>query len=150
LDQINSFEWDIAVSDDKNEAAADARARPGALVALAVVLFFEAAVLGVVSGFLLYELVTEVPASYASAVSILVLALTATVWLIGLGIATIHARPWVRGAAITWQVLQLAVAVGSFQGIFARDDIGWFLLVPAVVALVLLFLPPVVTATRRA
>jgi hypothetical protein len=46
-------------------------------------------------------------------------------------------------------VLQIAVAIGCFQGLFARPDIGWALLVPAVLALVLLFTPPVVAATAR-
>jgi hypothetical protein len=149
LDQINSFEWDIAVSDDKSGAATDAAARPRLLVALAALLFLEAAVLGVVACFLLYELVTEVPSSYASAVAILVLVAAAAVWLVLLGLGALHSRPWVRGAVLTWQVLQLAVALGSFQGLFARDDIGWFLLVPAVVVLFLLFTRSVMAATRR-
>lgn len=137
------------MNDDKSDVRADPAPRPRLIVALAAVLFLEAAFLGILAGFLIYELVTEVPTSYASAVSILVLAVIAAVWLVFVGVAALHARPWVRGAALTWQVLQLAVAVGSFQGIFARDDIGWFLLVPAVVVLFLLFTRSVMSATRR-
>lgn len=123
--------------------------RPWLLVALAVVLFFEAAMLAAVALFLVYELVSEVPASLASAIAILVLVIIAGVWLVVVGVSTLRARPWVRSAALTWQVLQIAVAVGSFQGLFARNDIGWFLLVPAVVAIALLFTRSVMTATRR-
>lgn len=137
------------MSEDKTGSAAGAVRRPWPLAALAVMLFLEAAVLAAAAGFLFFELVTEVPASYASAVAILGLVVLAAVWLAIVAVNTLQARPWVRGAALTWQVLQLAVAVGSFQGLFARDDIGWFLLVPALIVLILLFTRPVMTATRR-
>ena len=90
---------------------------PRLLVALAVVLFFEAAVLSFVAGVLVYDLVAEVPTSFASAVGILILVVIAAVWLVVVGFGALRARPWVRAAALTWQVLQLAVAIGSFQGI---------------------------------
>mgnify|MGYP003446167315 FL=1 len=122
---------------------------PRLLVALAVVLFFEAAVLSFVAGVLVYDLVAEVPTSFASAVGILILVVIAAVWLVVVGFGALRARPWVRAAALTWQVLQLAVAIGSFQGMFARDDIAWFLLVPAVIVIALLFTRSVMTATRR-
>jgi len=78
-----------------------------------------------------------------------VLAALATVWLVVIAVGALRAQPWVRAAALTWQVLQLAVAFGSFQGLFSRDDIGWFLLVPAVNVLFLLFTRSVMEATRR-
>lgn len=101
------------------------------------------------AGFLFYELVTERPASYASAIAILGLVLLAAAWLVVIAVGALRARSWVRAAALTWQVLQLAVAIGSFQGLFARNDIGWFLLVPAVIVLFLLFTRSVMAATRR-
>lgn len=131
------------------ESAAGGVHRPWPVTALAVMLFLEAAILAAAAGFLFFELVTEVPTSYASAVAILGLVVLAAVWLAIVAVNTLRMREWVRGAALTWQVLQLAVAVGSFQGLFARDDIGWFLLVPAVIVLVLLFTRSVMTATRR-
>lgn len=123
--------------------------RPPLLVLLAVMLFLEAALAGVVAGFLLFELLTERPVSYGSAVAILVLVLLATVWLVVVAVGTLRGRPWIRAAALTWQVLQLAIAVGSFQGLFPREDIGWFLLVPSVIVLFLLFTRSVMVATRR-
>jgi hypothetical protein len=50
---------------------------------------------------------------------------------------------------LTWQLLQIAVAIGCFQGVFAVPSLGWALLAPAVVAILLLLSPPVVAATRR-
>ncbi|MBX3092540.1 MAG: hypothetical protein KF801_08515 [Cryobacterium sp.] len=119
------------------------------MIALAIVLFLEAAVLAVVAGTLVYDLIAEVPTSYASAIGILILVIAAAAWLVLIGIGALRARPWVRAAALTWQVLQLAVAIGSFQGVFARADIAWFLLVPAVIAIALLFARSVMSATRR-
>lgn len=112
-------------------------------------LFVECAFLAAAAGFLVFELVTVVPASYPGAVAILLLAVVAAVWLFVVAVNTLGAKPWVRGAALTWQVLQLAVALGSFQGLFARDDVGWYLLVPAVIVLCLLFTRSVMAATAR-
>lgn len=137
------------MSDDKHVATGNASFRPPLLVVLAAMLFVEAALLAVLAGFLVYELVVEVPTSLGSALGILVLVVAAAVWLIIVGVAALHAQPWVRAAALTWQVLQLAVAVGSFQGLFARSDIGWILLIPAVLVIALLFTRSVMTATRR-
>lgn len=136
---------------DAEPSASDAHEhrRPRALIALAIVLFLEAAVLAVVAGTLVYDLIAEVPTSYASAIGILILVIAAAAWLVLIGIGALRARPWVRAAALTWQVLQLAVAIGSFQGVFARADIAWFLLVPAVIAIALLFARSVMSAMRR-
>lgn len=154
LGQINSFVRDISVSEDKSGGATDAARnaappRPVLLTMLAVMLFLEAALLAATAGFLFYELVTETPASYASAIAILGLVVLAAAWLVIVAINALRAKPWVRGAALTWQVLQLAVAVGSFQGLFPRDDIGWLLLVPSVIVLFLLFTRSVMAVTRR-
>jgi hypothetical protein len=35
------------------------------------------------------------------------------------------------------------------QGLFPREDIGWFLIAPAIVVIALLFTGPVLAATRR-
>jgi hypothetical protein len=95
------------------------------------------------------ELLTVPPASYPSAVVLTILTALAAGWLGAIAIGSLRRAPWIRGAAIVWQVLQGAVAIGCFQGVFARPEIGWLLLVPALVVLVLLFTPPVVAATRR-
>lgn len=123
--------------------------RPRLLVLLAALLFVEGIFLALAAIFLLYELLTETPTSYGGALAILVLTALAALWLFVIAVNTRRARPWIRGAALTWQVLQLAVALGSFQGLFARNDVGWFLLVPAVVVLWLLFTKSVMRATAR-
>ncbi|WP_168626499.1 MULTISPECIES: hypothetical protein [unclassified Cryobacterium] len=120
-----------------------------ALRFLVGLLFLECVMLAAAAVFLLFELLTERPASYASAVAILVLTLIAAIWLAFTAVSTLRGHAWVRGAIVVWQVLQLGLAIGSFQGLFARPDIGWLLAIPAVLVLVLLFTKSVMAATAR-
>ena len=84
-----------------------------------------------------------------SAVALLVITALAAVWLGTIAVNALRRRPWIRGAALVWQVLQIAVAIGSFQGPEPRAGIGWALLIPAAIVLVLLFTPSVISATTR-
>jgi hypothetical protein len=119
------------------------------LVALAVVIFLESALLFAALGYLVFELASETPRSYASAIALTVLTALAATWVAVIGISVLRRQAWIRGAAVVWQVVQISIAIGSFQGVFARQDIGWLLLLPAVVVLVLLFTKPVVMQTAR-
>ncbi len=119
------------------------------VIALAVLIFAQCAMLLAATGFLVVELIVATPDSYASAVALAVLTAIAAVWLAVIGVNVLRGSPWVRGAIIVAQVLQVAVAIGAFQGAFARPDLGWLLLVPALAALTLLFTPPVLAATVR-
>ena len=135
---------------DEGSAAGDRRMRaPALLRILAVLLFVEAGALAAAAVYLLVELLADIPQSYAAAVAILVLTVLAAVWLAIVAVNTLRGRPWVRAAAMVWQVLQIGLGIGSVQGLFAREDIGWFLIVPAVVVIGLLFTPAVLAATRR-
>ena len=119
------------------------------VLALAVLLFAECALLAAATVYLLIELLVAKPSSFVSALALLVLTAIAAVWLGFIAANVLRGRAWTRGAAVTWQVLQGAVAIGCFQGVFARPEIGWLLLLPALLVLVLLFTPPVVAATSR-
>jgi len=44
--------------------------------------------------------------------------------------------------------VQVFIAIGCFQGLYARPDLGWALLVPSVLVIVLLFTRSVIEATR--
>jgi hypothetical protein len=123
--------------------------RPILLLALSVVLAAEALLATGVTVWLIVEMLTATPDSFASAVVILLLAagLACALWAMVVGL--LRRQTWVRGAALTWQLLQIAVAIGCFQGVFAVPSLGWALLIPAAVAILLLMSPPVVTATRR-
>lgn len=126
------------------------RARHPFVLLLAVLLIAECALLAVATIYLIIELLTATPDSLASALFLLVLTAIAAVWIGFIAGNVLRGRAWTRGAAIVVQILIGAVAIGCFQGIFAQPSIGWVLLVPALVGLVLLFTPPVVaTLTRR-
>ncbi len=146
--QINGLTGDEAADAPSGDESGRPRSHP--LVGLlALMLTAECVMLVGATIFLVVELVTARPESYASAIALTVLTAVAAGWLAAIVLGTIRRRPWIRGAAIVWQVLQIALAIGCFQGLLAEPSIGWFLLVPAIVCLVLLFTPPVVEATRR-
>jgi hypothetical protein len=123
--------------------------RPVLLLLLVAMLALECAALVAAACYLLVELLVARPDSYASAVAILVLVVLAAVWIGVMAAHALRGRSWIRGGAITWQVLQIAIGIGSFPGTFSRPDIGWALVIPAAIVLVLLFTPPVIDATRR-
>ena len=123
--------------------------RPPLLVLLAVIVAAEAVVMAGVVVWLLIELLTSRPSSYETALAILVLAAIAAVFLAIVAVHTLRAQPWTRAAMLTWQILQIVIAIGCFQGLVADPAIGWYLLVPGLLAVLLLFTPSVVAATRR-
>jgi hypothetical protein len=123
--------------------------RSAQLVSLSVLLFAEAGALAAAAVYLVVELLVDVPSSYPAAIFVLLLAILACVWVGLIAVNALRGASWIRGAAVVWQVLQVSLGVGSMQGIFARPDIGWLLIIPALVVLVLLFTRPVLQATMR-
>ena len=138
-----------SVSGNPPDASHPHDARPKALLVLAVALFLEAAVMTAILVWLGFELLTEAPRSLASALALIVLAAAATAFLLGTAVGALRRRAWIRAAAVTWQFVQIAVAIGAFQGAYSRPDVGWLILVPSIVVLGLLFTPAVTTALRR-
>ncbi|GAB3615981.1 hypothetical protein GCM10027416_05380 [Okibacterium endophyticum] len=84
-----------------------------------------------------------------TALALTVLVLLGTVWIVAVTIGMVRVAPWSKGGALYWQLIQLAIALGAFQGVFAQPAIGWALVVPSVIALVLLFTRPVTRALAR-
>lgn len=128
---------------------ADRPGRPRQLIALLAVLVVNALLIAAGLAYLVVELLIERPDSLSTAIAITV---TVALALLGAVLVIVHlarGRAWARSGALVWQALQIALALGSFQGLFARNDIGWLLLAPALAAIVLLFLPAVVAATGR-
>ena len=111
-----------------------------ALVVVSALLFLEALALVAIVVWLVVDLITLQPSSYATAIALIVLVVIGAVWVGAVAIASLRRAPWSRAAAIVWQILQISIAVGAFQGLFARPDVGWLLLVPAVTVIGLLLL----------
>lgn len=120
-----------------------------ALVAVTAILFLEALGLIAVVVWLVVDLVALQPSSYATAIALIVLVVIGAVWVSAVAVGSLRRAPWTRAAAIVWQILQLSVAVGAFQGLFARPDVGWLLLVPAITVIGLLLWTPVRLAYVR-
>lgn len=114
-----------------------------ALVIINLVLALEALALVGVFVWLIVDVLTLEPSSYATAVALIVLVAIGAVFLVAVALASMRRAPWSRAGAIVWQVLQISVAVGAFQGLFARPDLGWALLIPALVVIGLLLWAPV-------
>jgi hypothetical protein len=127
-----------------------ATTHPPLLIALSILLFLEALLVAGLAAWLLIDLLTVRPESYPGAIAIVVLVGVAAVWVTATAIAAVRARGWSRASAVTIQILQIAIAVGSFQGFYARTDLGWALLVPAVIGVVLALTPQVTRATTQA
>lgn len=149
-ESINSFVLDISVSNRFDTVSSpESGKRTRAVLLTAALIGLEAVALVAVVGTLVTDLFTLRPESYPSAIALTVLAALAAIWMIAVTVAFWQGQPWSRAAAVTWQVLQGAVAIGAFQGIFAQPAIGWALLAPAVAVLILLMTRSVVDHSRR-
>jgi hypothetical protein len=133
---------------DPRDAGPSSRRSP-AVVLLTVLVGLEALGMAGITVLLVVDLLTSTPSSLASAVALIALAALAAVFLGAVVRGILQGRSWVRPAAVTWQILQIAAGVGSLQGVDARQDLGWGLIVPSAVVLVLLFTRSVMHATRR-
>jgi hypothetical protein len=133
LRPINRSEWDISVSD---------RRRPALGWALLVLLAAEFLLVAGVAVVLLVELLVDRPDSYPSAIALTVLAFVAAAWLGAIVVGAWRQQPWIRSAAVVWQVLQFALGAGGVSGTFATPAIGWPLVIVAVVTFVLLLATP--------
>ncbi|MEF2977799.1 hypothetical protein [Subtercola sp. YIM 133946] len=130
--------------------ASDARARrPVMLVLLGILLLAEAAVVLAVGVWQIGQLPTIASDSLPTGIALLVLVLAAGLWVLAIAVGVFRMRPWTRGAALTWQVLQIIVAICCFQNIFASPDDGWPLLIAGLLGIGLVLSPSVVAATRR-
>lgn len=109
----------------------------------------ETLAVAALAAWLLIELLTTAADTIGGGIAIVVLALIALGWAAATTLGAVRRRGWMRGSALTMQLVVMAVALGAFQGQYAVPDIGWALLAPALVAAVTLFLPSVVAVTRR-
>ncbi|MET0907882.1 MAG: hypothetical protein ABWZ99_00310 [Ilumatobacteraceae bacterium] len=120
-----------------------------ALRLLTAILFAEAAAMVVVVIVLIIDILTLPAASLGSAIALTVLVAIGAVFVSAVAVGAFRRQGWVRGGALIWQLVQLAIAIGAFQGTFAQPAIGWALLVPSVIVIVLLFTRSVMAAIRR-
>ena len=123
--------------------------RPALFWVLLVLLTAEAVFIGLLAVTLIFEVLTAPADSPASGIALAVLAVLATGWMVAMVVGALRGQAWIRGSAIVWQILQLAVGIGALQGAVAQPAWGVPLIVVSGVTLLLLFVPSVVAATSR-
>jgi hypothetical protein len=138
LSQINSFVWDVAVNN---------RPKPVLLYALAALILLEGAAFALGTIYLVIEIFIGDPRNFGTAIAYALTAAILSALVIVVGRFALLARPWIRGATVCIAVLQLLVAYSII--ITTAPALGWILLVPAILMLVLLFTSPVLRATAR-
>lgn len=131
------------------ELAVNAARRHPALAALLVIVAGEVLLLGAATVWLVIELVVDTPESAGTAIALAVTTAVLAAGLAWLGLGAANGSRTVRGGLVVWQVLQAAVGFGALQGVYARPEVGWALVLPAVAAFVLLLTPPVTAALGR-
>jgi hypothetical protein len=121
--------------------------RPTGLVLVTILLWADGLFVGFLAARLGLALASGETKSFVTSVALFALVTAASVWVIYIGFGLLKARRWARSAAVFWQLVQLAVATGSFSGQFGSQAIGWGLILPSVLGLGLLFSKKVVAAT---
>lgn len=140
------------MNDQRNpgdDAVPGALRRPAAVTALGVIVSIEALVMVGLVVWLGIEIAVAQPEYLVTAVAILVLAAIAALFLVFVAIGTFRMQVWTRSATLVWQIFQVVAAIAAFQGIIGSASVGWFLLVPAILAVILLFTRASVDAARR-
>ncbi|WP_066515943.1 hypothetical protein [Curtobacterium ammoniigenes] len=123
--------------------------RTPAALGLLVILVLELLALVAVTLVLIVDVFAGGASSESGGIALAILALITTLWVAFMCIGLVRARPWVRSGIVVWEFILVAIGIGAFQGVFRVPSIGWALLIPAVIALVLVFLPPVTRLLAR-
>ena len=106
----------------------------------AVLVALEGVALLVLVGLQIAGIATGGSASLTSAIALAVLTAVAAAAVLAFAVAIWRALSWGRSGGVVTQVLILAVAIGAATGAYAHPVTGLVLAVPALAALVLLFL----------
>ena len=135
--------------DEEGREAPESPSRPGAVTVIAVILALQAIVLAVAVVWMFGQEMAGEEAVQGGGIMLIGLVALAVVWLVLTILGPLRLQPWSRGSVLAIEALHIAVAIGFFQGVFASQELGWLLLGPAALAIILLLTPPVVAATAR-
>lgn len=127
----------------------DRASRPWGLWLLIAICATESLLVAVWAVYSIVSVPTAPAGELPTAIALIVVVLVLCAGLVAVTVGLWRGRRWARSGAVTWQVLQGALAIGCFQGFFAEPALGWALLLPAVVAFICALTRPVVAATRR-
>ena len=117
------------------------------LRALAIAYYLEAVVLFLATVAIVWGMTTSQAGAALTDSALVVLTLSAGLWLTFAGIAITKGKRWARSAGVFWQLIQIAIALGTFEASLLG---GFAIALPSLAVLVTLFSPGVVKATSEA
>jgi len=116
------------------------------LKAISVAFFLEAVVLFVATVAIIWGMTTSQAGALLTNSAFVVLTLSAGVWLTFAGMAITKGKRWARSAGVFWQLIQLAIALGTFEASLLG---GFAIALPSLAVLFTLFSSEVVKATSE-
>ena len=116
------------------------------LRAISVAFFLEALVLFVATAAIIWGMTTSQAGALLTNSALVVLTLSAGVWLTFAGIAITKGKRWARSAGVFWQLIQLAIALGTFEASLLG---GFAIALASLAVLFTLFSSEVVKATSE-
>lgn len=151
---INTQAWEITVKHEESPTSAgDDRPRPPAGVWLLLgLLVLQVTALAAAAGWSIWELVVAIDAGAQPSpvrFGLLVLILLGAGWAALAAVGVLRARGWARASALALIVFQAAIGLGLLQGEAPNSALAGAFIVPAVIAGVALFTPPVIAWFAR-
>ncbi|MFZ4065360.1 MAG: hypothetical protein ACOYJ7_03595 [Rhodoluna sp.] len=116
------------------------------LRAISVAFFLEALVLFVATVAIIWGMTTSQAGALLTNSALVVLTLSAGVWLTFAGVAITKGKRWARSAGVFWQLIQIAIALGTFEASLLG---GFAIALPSLAVLFTLFSSEVVKATSE-
>jgi hypothetical protein len=116
------------------------------LRAISIAFFLEALVLFVATGATLWAMTSSESKALLTDSALVILTLGAAIWLSFAGIAITKGKRWARSAGIFWQLIQLSIALGTFEASLIG---GFAIALPSLAVIFALFNPKVVQATSE-
>ena len=117
------------------------------LRSLSVAYYLEALVLYITTIAIIWAMATSPTKALLTDSALVILTLGAAIWLTFAGRAILRGKRWARSAGIFWQLIQLAIALGTFE---ASLLYGYAIAIPSLALLFTLFTKAVVKATSEA
>ena len=116
------------------------------LRAISVAFFLEALVLFVATVAIVWGMTTSQAGALLTNSALVILTLSAGVWLTFAGMAITKGKRWARSAGVFWQLIQIAIALGTFEASLLG---GFAIALPSLAVLFTLFSSEVVKATSE-
>lgn len=109
---------------------------------LAILVALEALLVGAGAVYFLSQIFVSETTDLAGAIVIFAITAIIAVGLCLSALGTLKSKRWTRGAVLTWQILQIAVATSFLQGLTDWQPVGWLLITLSIATLVTMFSRP--------